>query len=81
MPDRLLARIVVSALALVTLIGLGLLGWLAVIEKPIPDGLIAIPTAALGALGGLLTRLDGDTTTVEQAGTVNTGAQPVDGEL
>ncbi len=52
--DRLIYRIVVSALGLTMLTTVIGATWLAVEEKPIPDILIGLGTGALGSLAGLL---------------------------
>lgn len=54
MNDPVLQRIALGALAVVAVMGLGLVGWLAADSTPIPDVLVALPSAAVGAIGGLL---------------------------
>lgn len=54
MNDPTLQRIALLSLALVAVLGLCLVGWLAVETTPIPDVLVALPSAAVGAIGGLL---------------------------
>ncbi|NEP10793.1 MAG: hypothetical protein F6K14_11365 [Symploca sp. SIO2C1] len=52
--DRLIYRIVVSALGLTMLTTVIGATWLAVEDKPIPDILVGLGTGALGSLAGLL---------------------------
>jgi hypothetical protein len=69
--DKQLPRIVTVSLALVTLVGLCLLGLLSWQEKPIPDALFGLPVAALGGLTGFLVGA-GRTTLPSEASASNT---------
>lgn len=61
MTDRFTVRAVVVLLGLIAMLGLSLIGILALDDKGIPEALTAITSAAAGALGALLAR-----TSVEQ---------------
>jgi hypothetical protein len=53
-PDKLLYRVIVFAVALVAVLGvIGIIA-LAVMGRPIPEALVAIPASAVGYLGGVL---------------------------
>lgn len=56
MTDRRVVELVVLILGLVTLAALGLIGYLAIVEKPIPDALVTASAGGMGAVAGLLAR-------------------------
>ncbi len=56
MTDRQTVRLVVVVLGVVTLAGVGMIGLLAYQSKAIPDALLALTSAALGAVSGLLAK-------------------------
>ena len=56
MTDRSIVQSVVWILGLVTLVSLGIGGYLAIDGKPIPDFIIGMGTGAMGAVAGLLAR-------------------------
>lgn len=56
MTDRRVVELVVLILGLVTLASLGLIGYLAIVEKPIPDALVTASAGGMGAVAGLLAR-------------------------
>ena len=56
MTDKTVVQLVVVILGIMALASLGIGGYLAVVEKPIPDFIIGIGTGAMGAVAGLLAR-------------------------
>ena len=72
--DLFPTRVVVVALALVVVGGLGAIVFLASTQTPIPDALDRLVFSALGAIGALLAKTSGMTDQVE---ITNTPADPV----
>ena len=72
--DLFPTRVVVVALALVVVGGLGSIVFLASTQTPIPDALDRLVFSALGAIGALLAKTSGMTDQVE---ITNTPADPV----
>lgn len=60
MTDRFPTRVVVVALAIVVVGGLGAVTWLASTQTPIPDALDRLVFTALGSIGALLAKTAGD---------------------
>ena len=73
--DLFPTRVVVVALALVVVGGLGSIVFLASTQTPIPDALDRLIFSALGALGALLAKTSG--TVAEKVEVVNGPADPV----
>jgi hypothetical protein len=74
MTDKFPTRVVVVALALVVVGGLGAVVFLASTQTPIPDAMDRLVFTALGSLGTILARPTGGTTPVE---VVNDDEAPV----
>lgn len=53
-PDPFLLRIGLVGLIVIALVAIGLAGTAMILEHPIPDIFVAIPSAAVGSIGTLL---------------------------
>lgn len=72
--DNFAVRVVVCTLSVATVVGIGLIGYLATTGTTIPDQLDRLITLMAGGLLGILSRTSSGTTPVEVQ---NTAADPV----
>jgi len=78
MTDKITIRLVVGVLGLVAILTVAGGFWITVVDKPIPDALIAIGSTAVGAVAALLARTStgGDAPTTTGAPVHTTDGDP-----